>query len=182
MNKNSFVFMKIGPSTGETLEAIIQRKRQEIKECGECFWGYGGKICHPLTQVRPFAEQAVEEHGEIYLFMQKTTSDFDSEIHSTTEYSEDGQTFKSISAGIRVSGSSFALVLDSFEAADFEIPFDSYIVGIGNSKGTPATEYVKNRIDKACLVLDGGRTNSEQNMKKIDFIAKLKSPYAVFVR
>ena len=50
------VIMKAGAHADESLDAIIARKQQETASAGWCLWGYGGSVCHPLTQVQPHAK------------------------------------------------------------------------------------------------------------------------------
>ena len=43
---SGIIYMKVGVHARETLEEIIARKTQEIRDEGFAMWGYGGG-CHP---------------------------------------------------------------------------------------------------------------------------------------
>jgi hypothetical protein len=52
---SQLIVMKVGVHMGEPWEAIIDRKLAEEQAAGVAYWGYGGSVCHPITQVQPFA-------------------------------------------------------------------------------------------------------------------------------
>lgn len=180
---DAFIFMKVGQHAGEDLESIIDRKQEEIRRTGMSFWGYGGATCHPMRQVQPFAKQVVEKKGSIYLCMERINSFADPDIVPATMYSVDGLNYSPIPEGINVTGSRYAIVLDEIIPEEFEIPLDAYEVGCGRSMGRPASSYIQGRVDKACLVLNTNRLADVSDRKKqISFVARMKEPYAVFVK
>src|SRR4051794_17156282 len=61
------LLMKVGVHAGEPLDSIILRKQEEERMSAFLLWGYGGTLCHPSTQVRPFAEQAALAGRPLYL-------------------------------------------------------------------------------------------------------------------
>jgi hypothetical protein len=177
---DAFIFMKVGDHAGESFNKILTRKRREYEKTGMTFWGYGGNACHPINQVRPFALSTVKKAGSIYLLMQSIHSNADPDILPAKEYSPDGINWEKIPKGIIVTGSKYALVLDEISPADLEIDMNQFKVGIGPSRDKKASDYLTGRTDKACLTHDLSSINEESpNIKKIDFIAKLKDPYAV---
>jgi hypothetical protein len=181
----SFLFMKVGDHAGETFDKIIERKRREKDRAGMIFWGYGGAACHPLTQVRPFLKVVQEDGAVPYLLMQKIRSNADQEMFPAQEYSEDGVTWKKIPAGITVTGSRYALVLDEIQPGDFLLDTREFEIGIGPSRGKRADDYLQGRTDKACLVRTTGQLvglPDAKQVKQIDLIAKLRDPYAVLLR
>lgn len=179
----SFVFMKVGQHAGEELDSILERKREEIKKTGMSFWGYGGPTCHPTKQVQPFAKYIVEKKGSIYLCMEKIKSFADPDIVPATMYSVDGINYTPIPEGITVTGSRYAIVLDEIIPEEFEIPIEAYEVACGKSMGKPASTYIQGHVDKACLEVNFNRMADITNKrKKISFIARMKEPYAVFVK
>ena len=183
LNKDAFIFMKVGAHAGENFDSILKRKMEEVKKVGFSFWGYGGKACHPLNQVQPFAKKTIQRKGSIYLFMEHINSNADPDIVPATEFSEDGIHWKPIPDGILVTGSRYALVLDEIKPGELEIPISAYEVGIGRSMGKSADNYLKGRIDKACLEFNPERlVGAEVKSKKISYTSKLLDPYAVFVR
>jgi len=181
----SFIFMKVGQHAGEEFDDIINRKMKEIEETGMSFWGYGGPTCHPTKQVQPFAKYIVEKKGSIYLCMEKISSFADPDVVPATMFSTDGITYSPIPDGINVTGSRYAIVLDEIVPEEFEIPFGAYEVASGRSKGRPASNYIKGRVDKACLEFKPERmiaSEAEEKIKKLSFVARMKDPYAVFVK
>src|SRR5438034_11140870 len=105
---SSFVFMKIGNHAGETFEEILVRKQREIELAGRSFWGYGGRTCHPVTQVQPFARGVARERGPVYLLMEYIDSKAEPDIVQPTEYSADSVRWQPIPDGINVIGSRYA--------------------------------------------------------------------------
>ncbi len=50
--------MKYRVHASEKVESIIQRKSKEHEGIKQTFWwGYGGKVCHPIKQVQPFVKE-----------------------------------------------------------------------------------------------------------------------------
>lgn len=181
-----FVFMKVGMHAGEAWNDILSRKHREYRETGHTFWGYGGSACHPLTQVQPFARQAVERGGRVHLLMQTMDSRADPDLLPATEYSEDGVHWKELPSGIHVTGSRYAIVLGEISETEFELPLHDYAVALGRSQGRSASDYVRARIDKACLSLARGGDSSiphiSEQTVKITHTAEIKSPFAVLLR
>lgn len=182
---DAFIFMKIGSHAGETLDQILERKQREIEQAGRSFWGYGGSSCHPLTQVQPFARTFTQQASGIYLLMEYIHSTADPDIIPATQYSTDGVQWEEIPAGINVTGSRYALVLDEILPGELEVPLDNYSVGIGQSRGKSASEYLSGRIDKACLTRDAEQrqgSTSSRAPRKASYIAKLIEPYGVLLK
>lgn len=179
----AFIFMKVGNHAGENFEQILERKNNEFKKTGRIFWGYGGRSCHPLTQVQPFARIQVKKYGNIYLMMEMIDSHADPEIVPAKEYSDDGITWKEIPDGIKVIGSRYALILNEIKPGDLDIAIYNYEVGIGPSRGKLASEYIQGHIDKACLSLKGGKKDIKEGAKRhFSYSSKLIDPYAVMLR
>ena len=177
------VFMKVGTHAREPLEAIIERKRKEIDDAGYAMWGYGGNTCHPLTTVQPFARGFVERDGVIYLVMQPMQSSHFAVPERAYEYSEDGVDWDEVPAPINVLGSRYALAIEALEPAEFELPLAQTRVAIGNSMGRRGDEYIKGRVDKACLeVTADPPTDSTSEPIPIGLVARLVEPYAVLLR
>lgn len=180
---NAFIFMKVGNHAGEDFEAIMARKREELRRTGRSFWGYGGSACHPLTQVQPFARLQVKQYGSIYLLMEPVDSKADPDLVPATEYSEDGVTWKPIPDGITVTGSRYAIILDEIKPGELELPLDEFVVGIGPNRGKSGADYLRGRVDKACLVRSGAPGLAVDVPKKgIKFAARLRDPFGVILR
>ena len=180
------LFMKVGTHAQETLADIIERKSKEIRETGYAMWGYGGNTCHPRTMVQPFAEACASRHEPIYLCMHEMNSRHFAEPLRANEFSVDGSKWDRIPDTINVKGSRFALVLEDLNQEELMLPLAEAQVAIGLSRGRPANRYIQGQVDKACLEVLGSRhpnvAPDEQREIQINLVAKLKSPYAVFLR
>jgi len=179
----NFIFMKVGNHAGEDWDAILKRKRKELVDSGKIFWGYGGTSCHPINQVQPFARLTLKEQGQIGLIMESIDSHAGSIEVKAQEYSSDGITWEPIPDGILVTGSRYALILGKIEPIDLEVNLADFEVGVGPSRGKIADEYLKGRIDKACLKRrESGLVEIEPKIHKISFTANLIDPFAVLLR
>lgn len=180
------LFMKVGTHAQEPLADIIARKTKEIKEAGFAMWGYGGNTCHPRTMVQPFAAAWGERQAPIYLCMQEMNSHHFAEQLRAREFSADGAAWSPIPEEINVLGSRFALVLEDLKEEELVLPLAKAQVAIGLSRGRAAGRYIKGQVDKACLeILPSPLPDLAEDEKKeirINLVAKLKAPYAVFLR
>jgi hypothetical protein len=176
--------MKVGIHAREPLEEIIERKLQEIKDAGRSFWGYGGSTCHPTSMVQPFAAEQEALRNPIYLVMQKMKSNHWAEPVRADEFSVNGRDWETIPEKINVNGSRYALVISELEEVELELPLARANVALGKSQGKSATDYISGRVDKACLTLDGNDLPiaPDEPRMQIGLVAKLESPYAVFLR
>lgn len=180
------LFMKVGTHARESLADIIARKTKEIDETGYAMWGYGGNTCHPTSMVQPFAAAWENKDSPIYLCMQEMTSRHDAEQLRASEYSADGLTWDAIPESINVLGSRFALVIEDLRYEELTLPLANAQVAVGISRGRAATRYIKGQVDKACLEVLGAQLPDlkpeEARDIRINLVAKLKAPYAVFLR
>ena len=179
---DKFIFMKVGQHAGEDFEKILFRKKKEFADAGMIFWGYGGNTLHPVHHVQPFIK-TFNANGNIYLLMQPIKSNADPDIIPAKEYSSDLMNWQKIPRGISVTGSRYALILADIEEKDLEVNLNNFQVGAGKSFGKLANEYVKGHVDKGCFISSEiPNPESKPIIKNIKYIAKLKSPYAVFLR
>jgi hypothetical protein len=176
------IFMKIGVHAQEPIEKIIDRKMREYRDAGVIFWGYGGNTCHPRTIVQPFAKEHAHRGNEIVLVMHKMTSKHDVEPTLAKEYSDDGVNWHPVPAGVNVAGSRYALVLDQLQLVEFDINLQDLTVAMGACRGTEASKYIHGRVDKGCFEVKEAQAHPAVEMKHIDLYARLKEPYAVFLR
>jgi hypothetical protein len=179
------LFMKVGTHARETLADIIARKTKEIEETGYGMWGYGGNTCHPRTMVQPFAEEVHKRNEPIYLCMQAMESTHFAEPLRAKEYSANGLTWTKVPDSIHVLGSRFALVIKGLREEEHMLPLNQTRVAVGNSRGRLGSRYIQGRVDKACLEVlqEGERLNEgEAAQAKINLVAELAEPYAVFLR
>lgn len=178
------IFMKIGTHANESLADIIARKSAEIRNTGFGMWGYGGNTCHPASMVQPFARLFAERGQTIHLCMEEMESKHFGE-GVAAEFSADGINWKEIPETIEVRGSRYALVIEDLHEEKLTLPLDQTRVPVGPSTGRLGSRYIKGRVDKACLeVLDVPELSNEVEPRTIgiDLVAKLKDPYAVFLR
>jgi hypothetical protein len=177
--------MKIGIHAREPLDLIIERKLKEIDDAGVSFWGYGGSTCHPTSMVQPFAREQEQFGRPIYLVMQKMDSHHWAEPLPADEYSVDGREWLPIPNGVVVKGSRYALVINDLRADDFRLPLARTKVALGPSEGRSGRDYIAGRVDKACLELGADidlPSTPEEDSAPIGLVAKLETPYAVFLR
>lgn len=179
------LFMKVGTHAQEDLEDIIARKSKEIADTGYAMWGYGGNTCHPRTMVQPFAEDLAARSEPIILCMQAMDSKHFAEQLRAREFSSDSVEWKPIPDTINVLGSRFALVIKNLRREEHTLPLNQTKVAVGNNRGRLGSRYVQGRVDKACLEVlpEPELTNEpEKSLIKIDLVAELAAPYAVFLR
>ncbi|MCA1370173.1 hypothetical protein I6F15_22595 [Bradyrhizobium sp. BRP14] len=183
---NGILYMKVGTHAQETLEDIIKRKSQEIKDTGYGLWGYGGNTCHPASMVQPFAKAFREAGKPIHLCMESMDSKHFAEPLCPAEFSVDGIRWEKIPDAIEVRGSRYALVIDEILEDDFRLPLNMTRVPVGPSAGRLGSRYINGRVDKACLEVLGQPelANIEEPAleRQISLVAELKAPYAVFLR
>lgn len=185
VRNSGLIFMKVGLHAQEGIEDIIERKRREFDRTGSIFWGYGGSTCHPLTMVQPFAKEIEKNGNEVLIVMQKVNSKHAAPPEVAKEYSDDGVVWQPIPKGIEVRGSRFALVLDELKIEEFEVDLGELEVGIGRNRGRKADTYLIGQADKGCFIYAPRHEQvgpTERVLKKIGLVARVKAPYAVFVR
>lgn len=180
------LYMKVGTHAQESLEDIIARKSKEIAKVGYGLWGYGGNTCHPSTMVQPFAERFAGEGRPIHLVMEEMDSKHFAEPLCAKHYSADNLEWHEIPEDIEVRGSRFALKIANLRQVEEELSLNATRVAVGPTMGRLGGRYVQGRVDKACLeVLDEPEIvneESDRSTRKINLVADLMSPYAVFLR
>ena len=182
---DGILFMKVGTHAQEELSDIIARKTQEIDDAGFGMWGYGGNTCHPTSMVQPFAEQFATNGRTVRLCMQPMNSKHFAPPACAAQYSSDGQKWHDIPLGINVRGSRWALLIDTLEEQRFKLPLNQTRVPVGPSTGRLGSRYSRGQADKACLeVLAEPERSNEDDVREVDIglVAKLRAPYAVFLR
>ncbi|HET6403988.1 MAG TPA: hypothetical protein VFH78_05025 [Candidatus Thermoplasmatota archaeon] len=174
----AFVLMKVGFHADEGLEPILARKRRELEQVGVSFWGYGGRACHPRTQVQPFARSL---DGPVWAALVTTPSPFAAEPRLATAFSADGAHWSTLPRGVTVTASEHALVCDALEDVDWTIDLAQHVVAVGPSAGTRASEYVRFRVDKACLRRDDAAPPGGPVLRATHAL-RLREPYGVTLR
>ncbi|WP_322104834.1 hypothetical protein [Paraburkholderia sp. J41] len=185
LGAGGLIFMKVGLHAQETIEDIIARKQKEYDQAGAIFWGYGGSTCHPVSMVQPFGKQVEAAGGQLLIVMNKMNSKHAAPPEVAKEYSDDGVDWKPVPKGIEVRGSRFALVLDELRIDEFEVDLGELEVGIGPNRGRKATDYMRFQVDKGCfnyVPREIPIAPEERVVKEIGLVARVKAPYAVFVR
>jgi hypothetical protein len=174
----NILYMKVGTHAQEDLAEIFLRKKKEIEDEGFSMWGYGGNTCHPTTMVQPFA---LASPGPIVLAMQPMESLHYAVPVRAEQYSVNGIDWLDIPAGINVLGSRYALCIDSLDEVDWQLDLGRTEVAVGRSRGRSGDEYVKGRVDKACLSVAASLHSSSAGVD-IKLAGRLVTPYAVFLR
>ncbi len=176
------LYMKVGTHAQEELADIIQRKRREIDEAGFAMWGYGGSTCYPTSMVQPFAREFATKGEPINLVMHKMKSRHYAEKVRAARYSVDGTKWETIPDAINVLGSRYALMIKNLREYADELDLGSTRVAVGRNEGRLGSRYIQGQADKACLVVtEPERVNAEHKVVKIDLVAELVEPYAVFL-
>lgn len=180
---DAFIYMKVGIHARESLADIIERKRREIEQAGVAFWGYGGGTCHPLTAVQPFVREVTEHGMQVRLLMQEIDSRHYAEQVRAESYTENGLDWIKVPRGINVMGSRYALVLGSLEEVSLKVSLIDTKVGVGRLAGKSGSEYIRGRVDKACLIYSPGAP-AEETAPSIGLrlAAQLVPPYAVIMK
>lgn len=174
----SIIYMKVGEHAREDLRSILARKGHEIEEAGFSMWGYGGNTCHPRTMVQPFARAA---SSPIVLCMEPMKSHHLADRIRAEDYSVDGITWNPIPPSINVLGSRYALCIDTLEEVDVKLDLSETRVALGNSRGRSGGNYIRGRVDKACLNLVEERADEPREIH-IGVMARLVEPFAVLLR
>ena len=177
----AFIYMKAGQHAGEPVTKILERKAEEFDRTGWIFWGYGGTLIHPITQVQPFGKRWDKEGVTVQALMGITPSRHHSNTPPATQYSTDNTNWFPIPEGIQVTGSRHALVIGKMESVTFDLDLNKYVVGIGPKEGRSAAHYIHHRVDKGCFQMAplSGRTPV---FHRIKLRAQLMEPYGVMVR
>jgi hypothetical protein len=179
------LFMKVGTHAQEDLTTIIARKTKEIEDTGFGMWGYGGNTCHPRSMVQPFAEMFGERGEPIHLVMHEMKSNHFAEPLRANQFSADSINWKDIPNTIHVRGSRYALVIKNLQRQELVLPLSQTKVPIGPSTGRVGSRYLRGQVDKACLEVTARRENTNEEGAtevKINLVAELTEPYAVFLR
>ena len=182
---NAFLFMRVGNHAGETFDEILERKQRELERAGMIFWGYGGTTLHPVRHVQPFVKLWAGNGGRVEILLQPIVSRADPDVLPANEYSVDGIEWKPLPDGVSVTGSRYAVVLDEIKPGQLDLDLSRFEVGIGPSRGRNAADYVRNRVDKGCLVATEGAWGEVADPKvgvKVQYRAQLQDPYAVMLR
>lgn len=176
------LYMKVGTHAKEGLAEIIERKRREIDQAGFAMWGYGGSTCYPTSMVQPFARAFAAKSEPIHLVMHKMNSRHYAEQVRAARFSIDGQKWETIPEAINVLGSRFALMIKDLREHEDELDLGATRVAVGRNEGRLGSRYVQGQADKACLlVTEPELVNADHKKVKIDLVAELIDPYAVFL-
>ena len=180
MKYKNIIFMKYGVHASEDVDGIINRKLKEIEDTGKMFWGYGGTVCHPLNQVKPFLNENKAKGEKTYLVLSYTKSNFNNKPNKSELYSMDKIEWNKIPDGINVLGSKYALICKSFKKVKHSINLEDYNIAIGPSTGKKMSQYIKGRIDKGCGRYENKNSNDKDNNLEISLIAEIQD--VVFVK
>ena len=85
------------------------------------------------------------------LCMRKVISKHNAEQIRAKYYSTDGENYEEIPKAINVLGSRYALAIKNLKLKELDLLLAKTIVSVGACKGRAGNEYIKGRVDKACL-------------------------------
>lgn len=175
------IIMKYGVHAGEPISNIIERKLNELKLTGKFYWGYGGTLCHPTSQVQPFLNDASENQNSVYLLLTPTKSNNYNDFFELKEFSCNKTDWLPIPQNIHVYGSKYALICSDLQKCDFNVDLNEYQISVGASKGKSASEYFRGRVDKCCACKKlKYECTQQKNIIKVSWIAKVEN--AVFLK
>ena len=180
----AFLYMKVGPHGEESLAHILKRKARERETTGRIFWGYGGSTLHPRTQTQPFCEKWVPKQGSVYVLMEKVVSprpNYIPRVSTATHYSADGAGYTRLPKSVQ-SGPNYALLLEDIIPFGRQIDLRDFRIGIGDSEGRNAADFIRWHVDKAALVRAEPAPDAPRKTATISYMARLLEPYAVFLR
>ncbi len=175
----AIVFMKVGVHGREPLQAIFERKAKEETAAGVIFWGYGGTLCHPTRQIRPFAERCKASGLSISVVMVATPSKFNTDPTVANAFSEDGANPRPIPRGVEIKSSRYALIMGDLRPNEMELDLSSYVVAVGPSEGRRLSEYIRGHVDKGCAIQ--ATPVPPRTPIRVAFTAVLVPPFAVFL-
>lgn len=181
MELKGIIIMKVGHHVDEDITNIIQRKREEERILGKFFWGYGGTICHPLTQIKPFLRTCSLMKIVPKILFSFTPSKFLSNPKIAREFSLDKTIWKGLPKEVLVKGSKYALICKNLKQLKIELNLCNYIIAVGPNKGLRLERYYKYRVDKACALYKKS-FSLKKNKIKIQYGADLIYPMVVFLR
>ncbi len=181
MMDDAIIFMKYGFHVRD-VPAILATKRKNLAECGRLFWGYNGTHCNPITQVQPFAREAVARHGRVPMLLSYTPSKPRATGWQAKEFSEDQVHWQPLPAGIHVEGSEVAIVCDSLEEVSETLMLHEYEVAVGRSQGTLLSDFIRYQVSKACALRTSRPAPAEQVPTPIGLRFNVVEPFAVFLR
>lgn len=176
------VLIKAGFHGQESLDEIVKRKSKEESVAGKVFWGYGGSLCHPISQVLPFVRRAQGPASSIRVVMPITMSKCDLTPSESREFSVDGVTWNLIPLGITVRSCRYALVIRNLRPVSEVLDLNSYSVAVGPNEGKRLSEHIRARIDKACALPRVVDQTTTASPIKIGLAAELTEPFAVLLR
>lgn len=187
MDLQNIVLMKYGPYYGEDALAVINRKRLEFSKHDFFFWGYGGKTCHPINRLRPFAERAAREGEKVYLALTPTKSKFGILTTPKMRFSEarikkpgEGEF---LPEGIYVYQSAYALKCGELFEVNRIIDLNQYVIALDKIQPPRRLQdYLRFQIDKACAIYSPSTSLPKNgNLVQIDYVAELLPPYSYFL-
>jgi hypothetical protein len=177
------LFMKIGAHANEPIDDIVKRKKQEERSTGMCWWGYGGTLCHPTTQIAKLAAMAQGANQKVRcVFIGTPSSWAPKQVVRAQGFSVDGKAWSAMPPGVEVRSSRFALVLKEFEQKSSIYYLEEYVVASGPSEGRKVDGYLRGRVDKACAIRRQELSLSGASPIHSEYRALLTFPYAVWLR
>jgi len=171
---------------GESEEEIFLRKKDEIKVAGKSFWlikSFKAKT----EQIQSICKTASAEDKGVYcIFVQASQSGGAQPTKTNSvasQFSSDSVNWKNIPDGIKVTGkldkNSTALVLESLEIIDDNIPFDLWKYSDFSNDFQPI-KMMQGASTVCCIKKDSNGMKSRH--RKVIAVGKLNAPFAVWLK
>lgn len=171
-NYKYILFLKYAIFEGEDRRMLFDRKFEEIKNCGNFFWGYGSYDITP-SQLKPLIEKLKQQNEKIVAVFSQTKTTLKHDYPRGTQYSHDKKTWNMLPANITTHGKNLAFIFSDLDENDFDINLYDYKNLIGKQTGLRLPEYLIYPIHKAAAEKVENPNNLER-VVKITHTAVLK--------
>lgn len=181
----AFVWCIAGPHIGESLDAIVVRKRRDIDRFGWCLWAYGGSgDTHPEMEVRRLASEYTS-HDPLLLLMPATGKQYP-DVGMPFDGFADDRDGPSVDLPDSMSPVTGGRASWAFWLTDLRLESNTHVdvarhVAPFTRKGAqPLADYLKGSHGRACAARTG--VSTEPLGRQVHVVAELSKPYAVFLR
>ena len=175
---SKFIIMKVGSHGDESFEQIINRKNCEQEKVGFMLWGYSGNFLD-VIQTRKFLNS--NNPTRAFILMSNTKSPFKNNPIRSNFFSLDKEKWNRLPEFLFTSGCDKAVVCRNLIPTDFNINLSNFRVAVGPSKGKLLSDYLKYRVDKACVYFSPNKQQNNKNIIKINWIAEILPPYTIYL-
>lgn len=124
MSTGRVVLSVMGPHAGESVDAIFERKIEDVRRCGRTFWLFKSPAANP-SRATAFKPERVLFLAPVAKNGARPTT----ASSAATEFSRDGVTWETLPAISPITGKlpAYALVLSTLALVDEEIDLGAYV-------------------------------------------------------